>query len=56
MSISGGGVGKTCMPHSPSLPSFLLTLNEIDAQDMGAYERYDPQLIECSAYHTVPIS
>ena len=51
-----GGVGKTCTPHSPSLPSFLLPLNEIDAQSMGTHEWHDPQLIGCSAHHTVAIS
>jgi hypothetical protein len=51
-----GGVGKTCTPYSPSLPSFLLPLNEIDAQSIGTHEWHDPQLIGCSAHHTVAIS
>ena len=52
--MAGGCVGKTCMPHAPSLPSCLLPLNEIDVQDMGTHAWYDPQLMGCSAHHTDP--
>jgi hypothetical protein len=40
-----GGVGKTRTPHAPSLPSCLLPLTEIDAQDMGTHKWHDPQLM-----------
>jgi hypothetical protein len=51
-----GCVGKIRMLHAPSLPSCLLPLNEIDVQDIGTHEWYDPQLRGFSAHHTVPIS
>ena len=44
---------RLTLPHPPLSVSLL---NEIEAQDMGTHEWHDPQLMGCSAHHTVPIS